>query len=275
MEQPLYEIFLWNDTYVSTRESESLRPIQDNAIYEVLRMEDGVPLFFAPHFHRLLFSAERVGRPLPYGEKTVLHQLWALKEMNGFTDSNIKMLWAESGGQSHFVVYAAPGRELEDEDRQIGCKTSLYALERKNPNVKLQKDAYREKTAAVIREREVFELLLTDDTGCVREGSRANLFLIKEGVLYTAPAASVLMGITRMQVLKAIRERGYELKEELLHTEDLERIEAAFLTGTSIDVLPIRSIDDMPLASAEHPIVQTLKQDYLHLVEKDKKDFHW
>lgn len=275
MEQPLYEIFLWNDTYVSTRESESLRPIQDNAIYEVLRMEDGVPLFFAPHFHRLQFSAERVGRPLPYGEKTVLHQLWALKEMNGFTESNVKMLWAEAAGQNHFVVYASPARAVTERERTVGCKTSLYPLERKNPTVKVQKDAYREKTAAIIRERGVFELLLTDETGCLREASRANLFLIKNGTIYTAPAEAVLMGITRMQVLKAVRERGYSLKQELLPESDLAHIEAAFLTGTSIDVLPIRSIDDLTLSSAEHPMVQAMKEDYLALVQQDKQTFHW
>lgn len=275
MEKPLYEIYLWNDTYVSTRESESLRPIQNNAIYEVLRMEEGIPLFFGPHFERLQRSAERVGRPLPYDEKTVLHQLWALKEMNGFTNSNIKMLWAEAAGQNHFVVYASPGREITAEERKKGCTTSLYPLERKNPNVKVQKDAYREKTAAIIKERGVFELLLTDETGCVREASRANLFLIRNGEIYTAPDDSVLMGITRMQVIKAIVQRGYTLREERLQEAELIGIEAAFLTGTSIDVLPIRSIDEIALPSAEHLMVQALQQDYLDRVREDKEAFHW
>lgn len=275
MEHPLYEVYLWNDTYVSTEESESLRPIQDEAIYEVLRMEEGIPLFYAPHYARLCRSAERVGRPLPYDDGMVRHQLWALREMNSIKNSNVKMLWARGKDKDHFVVYASPVRELSDTERQGGCKTSLYPLERKNPNVKLQKDAYRETTSRIIQERDVFELLLTDEQDGIREASRANLFIIQNGAIHTAPDASVLMGITRMQVMQSIRERGYKLVEEPVPVQALPQVEAAFLTGTSIDVLPIKSIDGQLLPSAEHPIVQTLQKDYLKRVEEDKKAFRW
>lgn len=275
MEKPLMDIYLWNNTVVSTKEEESLRPIQDNAVYEVLRLEDGIPLFYEEHYERLVASAELVGRPLPYSEEAVKKQLYQLKVQNRLENGNVKFLWAETPTGTHFVLYVSPHRVVSPKEREQGCKTSLFQLERDNPNVKVQKDAYREKTERLLKERDVFELLLYDDTGAIREGNRSNLFWVEDGKVTTAPNPTVLMGITRAQVLRAIEARGYELVEAIRHLDDLREVDAVFLTSTSIDVLPIRAIDDLAYDSAKHPMVQALAHDYLELKDRYKEEFHW
>ncbi len=275
MEKPLCDVYLWNNTLVSTKEEESLRPIQDHAVYEVLRFDEDIPLFYEEHYERLVASAISVDRPLPYSLSDVKRQLWQLKLQNGLSNGNVKFLWAETAAGSHFVLYVSPHRVVTPEDRAHGCKTSLYQLERETPNVKLQRDAYREKTTAALEERDVFELLLYDDTGDIREGNRSNFFWIKGDTIYTAPSQAVLMGITRAQVLRAIAARGYRLEETLLSRNELPTIDAAFLTSTSIDVLPIRCVDDICFDSAHHPMVQALGDDYLALMEDYKAKFKW
>lgn len=275
MEKPLLDFYLWNHSFVSTQEDESLRSIQDHAVYEVLRLEDGIPLFFEEHYARLISSADLVGHPLPYSEEAVKEQLRQLQLHNGLENGNVKFLWSETATGSHFVLYVSPYRKVSPEDKVKGCKTSLFQLERENPNVKLQQDAYREKTGAALEERGVFELLLYDETGAIREGNRSNFFWIQGDTIFTAPSRSVLMGITRAQVFRAIAKRGFGITEGFLKTDELEAIDAAFLTGTSINVLPIRSIDERTYPSADHPIIHSLAADYLQLIEDDKRKFSW
>ena len=275
MEKPLKDMYLWNSTFVSTKEEESLRPIQNNAVYEVLRIEDGIPLFFEEHYERLVASAAHVGRPLPFDRADVKRQLWQLKTQNGMTFDNVKFLWSQTPTGSHFVLYVSPHRVVTDEERKDGCLTSLYQHERDNPNIKLQQNDYRLRTEAVTKERGVFELLLYDETGAIREGMRSNFFWIQDGKICTAPNAHVLMGITRAQVLRCILARGYELEETLLDRADLDTIEACFLTSTSIDVLPIRAIDEKTYPSADHPMIRALAEDYLKTIEDYKNDFRW
>ena len=85
----------------------------------------------------------------------------------------------------------------------------------------------------MIRESGVYEVLLVNRESKVTEGSRSNLFFIREGVVRTAPDSEVLPGITRQKVLELISEEGFRLDIRSLALEELPSAEAAFLTGTS------------------------------------------
>ena len=87
------------------------------------------------------------------------------------------------------------------------------------------------------------EGIMLDVFGHISEGPGENLFLVREGVIYTAPlGASVLPGITRASVMTLAGELGYEVREENMAREMLYLSDEVFMTGTAAEITPIRSV---------------------------------
>jgi branched-chain amino acid aminotransferase len=86
--------------------------------------------------------------------------------------------------------------------------------------------------------------------------------------VYSAPDNSILLGITRRYVQRAVSDAGFRLSTELFTTDDLKagRVTAAFLTGSPIDVLPISSIGDIPL-DVKNPVVNAVRRRYAAILD--------
>ena len=92
------------------------------------------------------------------------------------------------------------------------------------------------------------EAILLDDKGHVCEGSGENVFVIKEGVVYTPPqTAGILDGINRKSCIQIARDLGYELIERDLARAELALADEVFLTGTAAELTPLREIDDIAI----------------------------
>jgi branched-chain amino acid aminotransferase len=103
--------------------------------------------------------------------------------------------------------------------------------------------------------------------GMVSEGSGENLFLVKDGVLMTPPAAaSILSGITRDTILKLARDFGIEIREQNIPREMLYLADELFFTGTAAEVTPIRSVDRLQVGIGRRgPITEKLQQAFFGL----------
>ncbi|MCC7461491.1 MAG: branched-chain amino acid transaminase [Gammaproteobacteria bacterium] len=103
--------------------------------------------------------------------------------------------------------------------------------------------------------------------GTVSEGAGENLFLVKDGVLYTpALAHSVLGGITRDTVMRLARERGVEIRETSIPREMLYIADELFFTGTAAEVTPIRSVDRITIGAGRRgPVTETLQKAFFGL----------
>jgi branched-chain amino acid aminotransferase len=113
------------------------------------------------------------------------------------------------------------------------------------------------------------EAILLDDLGHVCEGSGENVFVIKQGVIYTPPqTAGILDGINRKSCIQIARDLGYELVERDIARAELALADEVFLTGTAAELTPLREIDDIPIGEGiPGPItrqVQELFDDALH-----------
>lgn len=96
------------------------------------------------------------------------------------------------------------------------------------------------------------EALLLNMEGNVSEGSGENLFLIRDGVVFTPPASSgILDGITRASVMELLGSEGVEVREAGLTRGDLYNADELFFTGTAAEVTPIREVDDRPIGTGE------------------------
>jgi branched-chain amino acid aminotransferase len=237
-------------------------------VYEVIRIVRGIPLFFEDHLERIRKTFENIGKPMTFTADMLKDGIKKLVRANAEEFCNIKIIFFEKDGRQSILTYIIksyyPSKEIAD----AGVRTGLIRLERNNPNAKLLNQNYRDAANAKMKEGGFFEVLLVDAHGFVTEGSRSNVFFVKDGRIFTAPGEYVLRGITRKYVFEACRKAGYEVVEQLLGEDGLDRVEGAFLSGTPIKVLPIASIDDRVLNSSANPVVAAVRREYESLLEK-------
>jgi len=118
------------------------------------------------------------------------------------------------------------------------------------------------------------EALLLDSKGNVAEGSGENIFMIKDGVIYTPTLTASLNGITRNTIITLAQEQGFEVVEKIIKIEELYAADEVFFTGTAAEVTPIREIDDITIGNGSRgPITEKLQAQYFDLVH-GRLDIH-
>jgi branched-chain amino acid aminotransferase len=111
------------------------------------------------------------------------------------------------------------------------------------------------------------EAIMLDAQGHVCEGSGENLFLVRDGVMYTPfPTDGVLEGITRDTVLRIAADEGIEARERTLARSDLVIADELFFTGTAAEIVPIREVDDHVIGEPG-PVTRRIQQRYRDIVE--------
>jgi branched-chain amino acid aminotransferase len=115
-----------------------------------------------------------------------------------------------------------------------------------------------------------------DDGGNLSEGSAENIFLVKGGVLLTPPAASALLaGITRDCVMTLARDLGLEVREQTLPRGLLYTSDEVFLTGTSVEVAPVRSVDRITVGDGgPGPLTRRLIAELMGIARGNQPDRH-
>lgn len=121
------------------------------------------------------------------------------------------------------------------------------------------------------------EGIMLSTQGYVGEGSGENLFLIRDGEIYTPPASlSILPGITRDSIMTLAREMGYTIKEQLIPREALYLADELFFTGTAAEVTPIRSVDHHTIGNGRRgPITEKLQKAFFDILENGNDPHDW
>ena len=122
------------------------------------------------------------------------------------------------------------------------------------------------------------EGIMLDAFGWVSEGSGENIFLVRDGVLFTTPLASgILNGITRDSVVRIARDLGYEVREQIVPREMLYVADELFFTGTAAEVTPIREVDNRRVGAGEPgPITRRLQDAFFKAVRgEDARYKEW
>ena len=251
---------------------EAFTPSTGIEIYEVIRIMNGVPLFLRDHLQRFSHSAWLLHLEIPLGDNEVKSLIERLIRENGVTEGNIRFSWCfrPSGRfRAYFIPHHYPG----ERDYRDGVNCGLLNAERLDPGIKAVQAGLRELSDQIIREKGFFEVFLVNRNGMITEGSRSNVFFIRDNRLVTAPGEEVLPGITRKKVLELAAIRGIEVEFRAPLESGLDRMEAVFISGTSPKVLPVRSIEGFSFTPG-HPVTDILMQDYNHLLEKEIAAYH-
>jgi len=120
------------------------------------------------------------------------------------------------------------------------------------------------------------EGIALDTYGNLSEGSGQNVFVVREGVIYTPPVGnSVLWGITRDSVMTVARELGFDVREQTLPRETLYIADEVFFVGTAVEVTPIRSVDRIKVGRGRRgPVTEAIQQRFFQIVKGELPDTH-
>ncbi|MGD9567200.1 MAG: aminotransferase class IV [Sedimentibacter sp.] len=257
-----------NGQIILKNELESLLSEDNAKIYEVIRVINRKPVFLKEHFDRMKESINlsKVEGNLDFDNYKLSVEL-LIKE-NDFENCNIRVSYYYNKVEIvlfYFIDSYYPSQKQFKE----GVHTVAAKVQRHNPNVKaLQKD-FKERVQQIVEEANAFEAILINEDDTVSEGSKSNIFFVENNRLVTSPDSAVLLGVTRSKVIEVCESNGIEVDKRVIKLEELDLFDGAFITGTSNDVLPIRTIDNRVYDSAENGVVKKAYELYINEVLKD------
>jgi branched-chain amino acid aminotransferase len=235
-------------------------------VYEVLRIIDGIPMFFEDHNERLECSLRSVGADAGFDREWLSGAIRGLFEANGIASGNVK-IWVScgaggAGGAKNWFLNVNHSFYPPPEYYKNGVRAELLDYTRANPNVKLAVAGYKEKVRSIMESTGAFELLLCDGAGNLTEGSRTNLFFVIGDRLFTAPDSMILKGVVKKRIFAAAAMSGIEIVETPVRADMLGGVDGVFITSTSIGALPVSHIGGRQFGSAGNPVIVRIERAY-------------
>jgi branched-chain amino acid aminotransferase len=242
------------------------------------------------HTDRLFDSAHIMGMKIPYSKDEINEATRAAVRENNLESAYIRpmvfygseaMGLRASGLKTQVIVAAwSWGAYMGDEALQVGIKVRTSSFTRHHVNISMTRaKANGNYINSMLALQEAIsggadEALLLDPEGYVAEGSGENIFLVKNGVIYTPEVTSCLNGITRNTILNLAAEHGIEVVEKRITRDEVYIADEAFFTGTAAEVTPIREVDGRQIGAGRRgPITEKLQTAYFDLVT-GKTDAH-
>jgi len=250
-----------------------------DAVYETLRTYAGRPFHLDRHLERLRASAARLGFEAPFGDDVFARRLDGLLARAGNEESYIRIILTRGEGDISYrfdrvkgptlVMVAKPFEPPPERDYAEGIPVVIASVRRNHPRAldPAIKSNNLLNNILAVREgqaRGAAEAILLNDLGEVAEGASSNVFVVKDGRAATPPlAAGILSGITRRLILDLCREVGVPAREETLLVTDLFAADEVFITSTTKEAAPVRTIDGKPVASGRPgPVHRRILQAY-------------
>jgi branched-chain amino acid aminotransferase len=230
-------------------------------IYEVVRIIEGKPLFLEEHVDRMNKSIKLINLERIFKYSEIEDIIYMLIDEYNITENNVKIAYFENS-EEHVVAYFTKSKYPSEEKHKDGYKTVLIYEEREIPNAKIVNNELRSLINNILESEGADECIYVSENGEILEGSRTNVFFIKGNTVLTAPDEGVLLGTTRKKILDICIKERIALQKRTLMIEELTFFDAAFMTGTSIDVMPINKIGEIELKSSKNRIVEIIREEY-------------
>ncbi len=248
------------------------------------KTEQGTAIFrLQAHTDRLFRSAHILGMPMPFDKDTINEATHAVLRENRLETAYIRpMCFYGSEGmglradnlKTHTMIAAWTwGAYLGAENIRRGIRVRTSSFTRHHVNVTMCKAKangnYMNSMLALQEALScgVDEAMLLDPEGYVAEGSGENIFIVRDGVIYTPDLTSALDGITRDTVVTLAKENGLEVREKRITRDEVYIADEAFFTGTAAEVTPIREVDGRAIGNGGRgPITEHLQAMYFDQV---------
>ncbi len=258
------------------------------------KAEQGTAIFrLQAHTDRLFDSAQIMQMPMAFDKDTINEaQRIAVRENNLESAYIRPMVFYGSEGmglradnlKTHVIVAAWEwGAYLGEENMRKGLRIQTSSYTRHHVNISMTKaKANGHYINSMLALQQALadgydEAMLLDNEGYVAEGSGENIFIIKNGVIYTPDLTSALNGITRNTIFVLCEKLGIEIVEKRITRDEVYIADEAFFTGTAAEVTPIREVDNRVIGCGSRgPITEKLQTLYFDVVHGRKEiDADW
>jgi branched-chain amino acid aminotransferase len=255
------------------------------------RTDRGTAIFrLQDHTDRLLRSAHILGMPAPFDRAILNEAQRAAVRENALQSGYIRpMFFYGSEGMGlradnlrvHCMVAAWEwGAYLGEENMQQGIRVKVSSFTRHHVNITMcRAKANGNYMNSMLALKEALECgydeaLLLDAEGYVMEGSGENIFIVRDGVIYTPDLTSALDGITRKTVFALAEELGIGVVEKRITRDEVYIADEAFFTGTAAEVTPIREVDRRPIGCGSRgPITERLQGLFFDQVHGRREEY--
>ncbi len=267
-----------------------------SGVFEGIRAyetDKGAAVFrLTDHIKRLFRSAKIYRMDLPYTVEELVEAVKETIKANELKSCYIRPIAFRGYGEMGLYPMKAPvevsiavwpwGAYLGEEGIKNGVKAKISSYQRISPNaLPPAAKATGQYINSILAKLEVTEIgydeaIMLDHQGFVSEGPGENIFIIRDGVIYTPPtSASALEGLTRDSIMKIARDLGYSLFEQNIVRSDLYLADEIFFTGTAAEIVPIREVDNRFIGEPGS-ITQTLQNKFYAIVKgKEEKYLDW
>ena len=235
------------------------------------------------HTARLLDSCKVLNMPISWNKQELMDAQVAAVRDNKLDSAYIRpMVFYGSEGMGlradnlsvHCIVAAWEwGSYLGQEGLEKGIRIKTSSHTRHHPNIAMTKaKANGQYINSMMALGEALrdgydEALLLDPEGYVAEGSGENIFIVRDGVIYTPETTTALNGITRKTIFKLAADQGLEIITRRITRDEVYIADEAFFTGTAAEVTPIAELDNRAIGGGSRgPITERLQSDYFDLV---------
>jgi branched-chain amino acid aminotransferase len=267
------------------------------SVFEGVRCYDtieGPAIFRAREHARRLFDSAKIYRmeDLGFTQDELVEAMRELVRVNGLSACYIRPITFRGYGEVGVLSLKNPivsymicwewGKYLGAEALEKGVDVCVSSWTRLAPNTlpAMAKVAANYMNSQLIKMEAITngyaEGIALDAAGYVSEGSGENIFLVRDGVLYTPTlGTSALPGITRATVLRLASDLGYEVIHQAIPREWMYIADELFFTGTAAEITPIRSVDRIKIGKGERgPITKRLQEEFTAIVTCKKEDRH-
>ena len=258
------------------------------------KTEQGTAIFrLQEHTDRLFRSAHILGMKLRFDKNTLNEATRRVVRDNKLESGYIRPMCfygAEGMGLRadnllvHTMVAAWTwGAYMGEENMRRGIKVRTSSYTRHHVNITMCKaKANGNYMNSMLALQEALacgcdEALLLDPEGYVAEGSGENIFVVRDGVMYTPELTSALDGITRATIVALAADLGITVREKRITRDEVYVADEAFFTGTAAEVTPIRELDGRSIGSGSRgPLTERLQTLYFDVVHGRKAQYqHW
>ncbi|WP_448254230.1 branched-chain amino acid transaminase [Ottowia oryzae] len=265
---------------------EGVRAYQTDAGTAIFRLQE--------HTQRLFNSAKILRMQIPFTQDQVNEAQREVVRVNQLESCYLRPLtWIGSeklgvsprGNTIHLMVAAwAWGAYLGEEGMKKGIRVKTSSYSRHHVNITMtQAKAVSNYSNSILANMEALddgydEALLLDTSGFVSEGAGENVFLVKDGVIYTPDlSAGALNGITRNTVLHICDDLGIKLVQKRITRDECYISDEMFFTGTAAEVTPIRELDRVQIGAGERgPVTEKIQSAFFDIVHgRNPKYAHW
>lgn len=262
MLQCYHKYFILNNKTINSSEFNHELFEQGVSVYEVIRIINTRPLFYQEHIDRLIKTSNILNFPVWTDNENIKKNVKRLIDLNEVKTGNIEIIFnVNNKKERNFILLFIEDRYPTQQAYEKGIPSVFFQAEREIPNAKRITLLFRKKTVDVIRQHQVYDVILVNRSGQITEGSRSNIFFIDNNKVVTPPVQDILPGITRDKIFGICRKYDISLTEQIILKNSIDKYQAAFFSGTSPKVLPISAINNIKY-NVQHPLMRKIMHLY-------------